>query len=168
MKIMKFATSSKTFRSFFVRLRTEFGPPDKINKHLPSYTLYIRNPSPETYSLHYIRDPTYAQIELFSEMYFPRTSVSTAVRIWPKSKLKKWRPKREAKSRILRRSGGDRRSRETILKIAQSGHRLSLRLNMGDGRSGWWAPDLADGSFNILCGASMIVIVYIKHNHSVK
>ena len=30
----------------------------------------------------------------------------------------------------------DRRSRETILKIAQSGHGLSLRLSIGDGRSG--------------------------------
>ena len=39
----------------------------------------------------------------------------------------------------------DGRSRETILKIAQSGHRLSLRLSMGDGRSGWWAPGLTRG-----------------------
>ena len=38
----------------------------------------------------------------------------------------------------------DGRSRETILKIAQSGHRLSLRLSMGDGRSGWWAPAKVD------------------------
>ena len=37
----------------------------------------------------------------------------------------------------------DRRSRETILKIAQSGHRLSLRLSMGDVRSGWWAPAIS-------------------------
>ena len=42
---------------------------------------------------------------------------------------------------------GDRYSRETILKITQSGHRLSLRLSMGDVRSGWWAP--APKSFKI-------------------
>ena len=75
----------------------------------------------------------------------------TAVRIWPNSTLKRMVTK--AKSRILNHfcpflrwfrpyadSSRDRRSRETILKIAQSGHRLSLRLTMGDGRSGWWAP----------------------------
>ena len=39
---------------------------------------------------------------------------------------------------------GDGRSRETILKIVQSGHRLSVRLSMGDGRSGWWAPARID------------------------
>ena len=68
---------------------------------------------------------------------------------------KKWRPKRSPASfvrfpqpfpfprwfRSYADRSGDRRSRETILKIAQSGHRLSLRLSMGDGRSGWWAPD---------------------------
>ena len=99
--------------------------------------------------LHCIHDPPHAQIELFLEMCFPRTSVSTVVRIWPKSTLKKMASK--VKSRILRpfprwfRSyadrSGDRRSRETNLKIAQPGHRLSLRLSMADGRSGWWAPD---------------------------
>ena len=31
--------------------------------------------------LHCIREPTYAQTELFLDMYFPRTSVSVAVRI---------------------------------------------------------------------------------------
>ena len=33
------------------------------------------------------------------------------------------------------RTAADGRSRETILKMAQSGHGLSLRLNMGDVRS---------------------------------
>ena len=101
-------------------------------------------------------------LELFSEMYFPWTSVSTAVRIWPKSTLKKMAAK--ARSEVPHPSSvfldhfafprwfrpyadrsGDRRSRETILKIAQSGHGLSLRLSMGDGRSGWWAPGLTRG-----------------------
>ena len=42
------------------------------------------------------------------------------------------------------RTAADGRSRETILKIAQSGHGLSLRLSMGDGRSGWRAPAVSD------------------------
>ena len=95
-------------------------------------------------------------LELFLEMYFPWTSVSTAARVWPKSTLKKMAAK--AKSRILRpfsstispfrvdfghlRTAAETRSRETILKIAQSGYRLSLRLIMRDGRSRWWAPGL--------------------------
>ena len=42
------------------------------------------------------------------------------------------------------RTAADERSRETILKITQSGHKLSLRLSMGDGRSGWRAPAVSD------------------------
>ena len=68
---------------------------------------------------------------------------------------KKWRPKRSPASfvrfpqpffpfprwfRPYADRSGDRCSRETILRIAQSGHRLSLELSMGDGRSGWWTP----------------------------
>ena len=85
--------------------------------------------------------------------------VTCKSRIWPKSKLKKMAAK--TKCCILRPfsstifsfprwfrpytdRSGDRRSRETILKIAQSGHRLSLTLSMGDGRSGWWAPPCAN------------------------
>ena len=119
--------------------------------HKEAYWTPNQEPITRSVHLHCIHDPTYAHIELFLEMCCPR-----AVRIWPKSTLKKMAAK--AKSRILRpfsstvfvsfRVGcrsyadrrGDRRSRETILKIAQSGHRLSLRLSMGDGRSRWWAP----------------------------
>ena len=53
------------------------------------------------------------------------------------------------------RTAAETRSRETILKIAQSGHRLSLRLSMGDGRSGWWAPDSPDWSCSASSGSSL-------------
>ena len=45
---------------------------------------------------------------------------------------------------------GDRRSRETaILKIAQAGHKLSLRLSMGDVRSGWWTPGSSHSKYEV-------------------
>ena len=59
-----------------------------------------QEPITRSVHLHYICDPTYAQIELFLDMCFPRTSVSTAVRIWPNSTLKKVATK--VKSCILR------------------------------------------------------------------
>ena len=49
---------------------------------------FFQEPITRSVHLHCIRDPTYAQTEVFLEMCFPRTSVSTAVRIWPKSTLK--------------------------------------------------------------------------------
>ena len=61
---------------------------------------FFQEPITRSVHLHCIRDPTYAQTEVFLEMCFPRTSVSTAVRIWPKSTLKIMAAK--AKSRILR------------------------------------------------------------------
>ena len=44
---------------------------------------------------------------------------------------------------------GDRSSRETHLKIAQSGHRLDHRYSV-DVRSGWWAPVHTKLSYLIL------------------
>ena len=41
----------------------------------------FQEPITRSVHLHCIRDQTYAQIELFLEMFFPQTSASTAVRI---------------------------------------------------------------------------------------
>ena len=109
--------------------------------------------------LHCIRDPTYAQILSYFQKCISRELLSPLRSAYDRNqRWKKWRPKREAKSRILPSvfldhfpfrpyadRSRDRRSREKILKIAQSGHGLSLRLSMGDGRSGWWAPGLTRG-----------------------
>ena len=97
--------------------------------------------------LHCIRDQTYAQIELFLDM-FPANfclhcgSYMTELNVeknghqsevpHPSSVfLNHFCPFPRWFQPYADRSG-DRRSRETILKIAQSGHRLSLRLSMGE------------------------------------
>ena len=101
------ATHSRTLA--ILRLKTDTYSSTcntKENKQLRDFTLKFgkdcvcQEPINRSVHRHCICDPTYAQIELFLHMCFPRTSVSTAVRIWPNSTLKKVATK--AKSRILR------------------------------------------------------------------
>ena len=101
--------------------------------------------------LHCIREPNHAQTELFLDMFpaniclrcGPHITEINAEKSGDQSEvphpssvfLDRFCPFPRWFRPYADRSG-DRRSRETILKIAQSGHGLSLRLSMGDGRSG--------------------------------
>ena len=109
--------------------------------------------------LHCIRNPTNSQIELFFRNVFPANFCLHCgpymTQITLKNMATKARSAKRSPASFVRfpqpfsfprwfRPHADRRwdrpSRETILKIAQSGHRLYLRLSMGDGRSGLLAP----------------------------
>ena len=115
-----------------------------------------QEPITRSVHLHSIRDPTYAQVELFLEMIFAWTSVSTAVCIWRKSK--KWWLKQSPTSFFHFSQAfflkhffsfcidfghvlcGLQRRQTFAGNNSQSGYRLSLRLSTGDVRFRRWAP----------------------------
>ena len=128
--------------SNYQKLSDQIGKKIVAGAHYPERTSTLSNLCPDRAIFSWC-----VSRELLSQLW----SVYDRTQRW-----RKWRPKRSPASfvclaqpyfpfqrwfRPYTERRGDRRSRETILKIAQSGYRLSLRLIMRDGSSGLWAPD---------------------------